>query len=109
MRLTTNARDEVLRWSRRLQTVQPCLRITIQAGGCAGLRYDLSFDSVLQSHDTEIICDDIRVHTDPQTLPYLDNLTLDYAEDLMGGSFRFTNTGVHGLCNCGISFTGRTS
>ncbi|MEM8603742.1 MAG: iron-sulfur cluster assembly accessory protein [Cyanobacteria bacterium P01_H01_bin.121] len=104
MHLTPNARDEVLRWSQRLENEVPRLRITVHEGGCGGLMYDLQFQSVLQTNDTEFLCEDVNVHIDAQSLPYLEGLVLDYAQDLMGGSFRFTNPSVDGSCSCGISF-----
>jgi iron-sulfur cluster assembly protein len=47
----------------------------------------------------------ISVLIDKSSLPYLEELRLDYAEDLMGGGFRFSNPQVATTCSCGLSFT----
>ncbi|WP_143438253.1 iron-sulfur cluster assembly accessory protein, partial [Hydrocoleum sp. CS-953] len=36
---------------------------------------------------------------------YLNGLTLDYSEDLMGGGFRFNNPNAKVVCGCGNSFS----
>ena len=47
----------------------------------------------------------ISVSIDLQQLAYLDNLKLDYSEDLMGGGFRFQNALAASVCGCGNSFS----
>ena len=47
----------------------------------------------------------ISVSIDLQQLAYLDNLKLDYSEDLMGGGFRFQNPLATSVCGCGNSFS----
>ncbi|MEN9565232.1 MAG: hypothetical protein RLZZ69_428, partial [Cyanobacteriota bacterium] len=46
----------------------------------------------------------INLAIDPQSWKYVESLKLDYAEDLMGGGFRFHNPQNKKTCGCGISF-----
>ncbi len=90
----------------------PRLRVTIIPGGCMGMVYNLALvDAVHPSdrvfHQTSIDSDsqrDIEVVVDEGSLPYIQDLVLDYSEDLMGGGFRFHNPKVSQSCGCGNSF-----
>ncbi|PSB01049.1 HesB/IscA family protein [Merismopedia glauca] len=80
------------------------LRLGVKPGGCGDFLYVLSFDSILNPDDITYESDGITVAVDSQSLNYIDGLTLDYSEDLMGGNFRFHNPNAASSCGCGISF-----
>jgi iron-sulfur cluster assembly protein len=104
--LSPTAIAEVKRLKRKhLKSTNGFLRIGIQAKGCAGLSYQLDFAESMDTNDQVFSCDDqIQVAVNRQNLSYVDGLTLDYSEDLMGGSFRFHNPNAHKTCSCGHSF-----
>ena len=79
-------------------------RILVQAGGCADFYYNLSFESQVNPSDQILDKGELQVIIDPQSLEYIDGLTLDYTEDLMGGSFRFHNPNAVRTCGCSHSF-----
>jgi iron-sulfur cluster assembly protein len=79
-------------------------RLAVEVGGCSGYLYQLSFTHHVQPGDQQFQQQDIRVLIDPQSLTYLQGLTLDYSEDLMGGGFRFYNPRAQQTCGCGQSF-----
>lgn len=93
---------------KRLQSKQCCpnsfFRLSIQAGGCSGLIYHMAFDANLTSGDRAIECNGISIVLDPQSLVHIENLSIDYSEDLMGGGFRFHNAKAIATCSCGNSF-----
>jgi Fe-S cluster assembly iron-binding protein IscA len=76
-----------------------------------------SIDSSAKSHlnhgndstvatQTEIFAGNgIKIITDSDTCHYIQNLTIDYSEDLMGGGFRFNNPQATATCECGNSFS----
>lgn len=78
-----------------------CLEVT--PGGCSGLIYKLGFatptqsDRLYQSNGIDIVV--------PHNIRYLNGLTIDYSEDLMGGAFRFHNPNAVTFCGCGNSFS----
>lgn len=80
------------------------LRIGILPGGCAGQVYQLDFQGGSRPGDRQFPLGDVILWVDEQSWPLLQDLTLDYSEDLMGGSFRFDNAAIAQHCNCGQSF-----
>jgi iron-sulfur cluster assembly protein len=47
----------------------------------------------------------IKVISEADSCHYIQNLTIDYSEDLMGGGFRFNNPQATVTCGCGNSFS----
>jgi iron-sulfur cluster assembly protein len=45
----------------------------------------------------------IKIAIAPEAQSYLENLKIDYAEDLMGGGFRFENPQATSTCSCSQS------
>ncbi|WP_310410097.1 iron-sulfur cluster assembly accessory protein [Chamaesiphon sp. OTE_8_metabat_110] len=95
---------EIKRMQMARNLVETNLRVGFTNGGCENFYYTIDFtDSILEQ---ERVCrvDGISVVIDRHHLAYLDNLKLDYAEDLMGGGFRFENPLATNVCGCGNSF-----
>ncbi|MFM5892745.1 MAG: HesB/IscA family protein [Dolichospermum sp.] len=92
----------------RLKAKQPSdilFRLHVKSGGCADWFYDLAFDTTVQSHDQVLELHDIHLVIDSQSLNYINGLSIDYSEDLMGGAFRFHNPQATSTCSCGNSFS----
>ncbi|QSJ17157.1 iron-sulfur cluster assembly accessory protein [Nostoc sp. UHCC 0702] len=90
----------------RLKSKQPnaLFRLAVKPGGCSGLFYDMSFDEAVKVSDRLFDLNGIQVVVDAETLDYVNDLALDYSEDLMGGGFRFHNPQAIATCGCGNSF-----
>ncbi len=80
-------------------------RISIKPGGCADLFYILDFDSKIQNTDHQFQNQGLSILVDPHSYAYIQELKLDFSEDLMGGGFRFHNPNALKTCSCGQSFT----
>ena len=103
--LSLTAIGEVKRLrSKHLKTEDGVLRIGVHEGGCSGWSYQLEFAQSPATDDQVFDCGDLQVVVDRQSLAYLNGLTLDYTEDLMGGGFRFYNPKATETCSCGHSF-----
>ncbi|MDJ0726982.1 MAG: iron-sulfur cluster assembly accessory protein [Prochloraceae cyanobacterium] len=96
---------------KRLKSNQPNqnsrFRLKVKPGGCLGAIYSLEIEAESTKEETgDLILEinDIVAIVDSESYPYLQNLKLDYAEDLMGGGFRFNNPDVSSTCSCGQSF-----
>ncbi|MBH8562440.1 iron-sulfur cluster assembly accessory protein [Nostoc sp. CENA67] len=91
----------------RLKSKQPnaLLRLAVKPGGCSGLFYDMSFDETVKADDRLFDLNGIQVVIDAESLDYVNDLALDYSEDLMGGGFRFHNPQAIATCGCGNSFS----
>lgn len=102
--LTEAAEAEIKRMQTSSQQPQSYFRLAIKKGGCAGWYYSLELNQTVQASDRTYTIAGISVLLDSQSLPYLENMRLDYAEDLMGGGFRFYNPNTANPCRCGLSF-----
>ena len=80
-------------------------RLRVKSGGCADWFYDLAFDTTVQPQDQVLELQNLCVIIDPESLNYINELSLDYSEDLMGGGFRFHNPQATSTCSCGNSFS----
>ncbi|NET55320.1 MAG: iron-sulfur cluster assembly accessory protein [Symploca sp. SIO2E6] len=102
--LSKVAVSEIRRLQLRRHNQEARLRLGVQAGGCAQLYYTIDFDDEINPGDRIYNCEGICVIVDASSLNYLNGLTVDYSEDLMGGGFRFHNPNAVFSCGCGNSF-----
>lgn len=101
--LSKAAVEEIRRLQLRRQ-MPARLRLGVKAGGCAALYYTIDFDEMTSLSDRVYDCSGIEVIVDEISLNSIQELTLDYSEDLMGGGFRFHNPKAIESCGCGNSF-----
>ncbi|MDT5248162.1 MAG: hypothetical protein QOJ28_796 [Mycobacterium sp.] len=80
------------------------LRITVEPGGCAGLRYKLEFDDRSQDGDLDVDFDGVKLTVDRMSAPYLQDAQIDFVDALTGGGFTINNPNATGSCACGDSF-----
>jgi len=81
------------------------LRVAVTEGGCAGLTYSADIDREMHQDESVVLeSGGIRIVSDPESRPYLDGLTIDYSDDLIGGGLQFTNANAGTTCGCGASF-----
>ncbi|MDK1493573.1 iron-sulfur cluster assembly accessory protein [Sinorhizobium sp. 7-81] len=88
------------------QTPEPAngLRITVQAGGCAGLRYHLGLDSASREGDAVIDTGGVKVFVDSESQSHVGGMTVDFATGLNSPGFIFDNPNARENCACGKSF-----
>ncbi|MDZ8184849.1 MAG: iron-sulfur cluster assembly accessory protein [Nostoc sp. ChiSLP02] len=102
--LSQAATSEIVRIKSKQQP-EVLFRLAVKPGGCSGLFYDMSFDKTIKAGDRVFDFDEVQVIVDAESLDRLNGLTVDYAEDLMGGGFRFNNPQAIASCTCGNSFS----
>ncbi|HEY0496949.1 MAG TPA: iron-sulfur cluster assembly accessory protein [Kutzneria sp.] len=80
------------------------LRIAVQPGGCAGLRYQLFFDE--RSLDGDLLRDfgGLKVAVDRMSAPYLQGATIDFVDTIEKQGFTIDNPNAQNSCACGDSF-----
>jgi iron-sulfur cluster assembly protein len=81
------------------------VRISVKAGGCSGLSYDLTFDTEMNEGDETYDDSGVTLVTDVRSLLYLMNMTLDYSDGINGKGFQFINPNATRTCGCGESFS----
>ncbi|ACB00052.1 MULTISPECIES: iron-sulfur cluster assembly accessory protein [Cyanophyceae] len=104
IQITPSAAQEIKRIQRSRQATDSYLRITVQSGGCLDYIYQFSLDAEPQSGDRQETIRNINILINHNDAEQLKDLSIDYSEDLMGGSFRFKNPHTIKTCNCGQSF-----
>ncbi|AGY58157.1 HesB/IscA family protein [Gloeobacter kilaueensis] len=103
--LTDAALREVRRLRQKSGDPRKFLRLGVANAGCSGMSYTMKLDSAAQPDDQVHEYGDLKVAIDAASLAYLDELTLDWSSDLMGGGFRFHNPKATHTCGCGSSFS----
>jgi len=79
------------------------LRVAVQPGGCAGLRYALYFDDRRLDDDIVERLDGVEVRMDKMSAPYLRGAEIDYVDGLQQSGFTINNPNAKGSCACGDS------
>jgi iron-sulfur cluster assembly accessory protein len=67
--------------------------------------YQLRPAGVALASEVVVDCGALEVLVADSLLPYIQELTVDFSEDLMGGGFRFVNPQAAQTCGCGNSFS----
>ncbi|WP_024793181.1 HesB/IscA family protein [Tomitella biformata] len=80
------------------------LRIAVQPGGCAGLRYQLFFDDRDLDGDLVREFSGVKLIVDRMSGPYVEGAVIDYADTIEKQGFTIENPNAGGSCACGDSF-----
>ncbi len=80
------------------------LRVSVQPGGCSGLRYQLFFDERNLDGDAVRGFGGVSVVVDRMSVPYLHGATIDFVDTIEKQGFTIDNPNAGGSCACGDSF-----
>ncbi|WP_018180066.1 HesB/IscA family protein [Jongsikchunia kroppenstedtii] len=80
------------------------LRIAVQPGGCAGLRYQLFFDDRTLDGDLTQDFGGVKLAVDRMSAPYVQGATIDFVDTIEKQGFTIDNPNATGSCACGDSF-----
>ena len=105
--ISAAAAQEIKRIQRSRQKLDSYLRLSIKSGGCSGSYYSLELNETIGSSDRHHESHGFLILIDENHYSCLQELKIDYSEDLMGGGFRFHNSNVTATCSCGFSFSPR--
>jgi iron-sulfur cluster insertion protein len=102
--MTENAKKKVREFIKQDASLNgKSLRVYVEAGGCSGFQYGLTFDEQ-QPGDEIGEFEEIKVLIDPNSSQYLSNAQVDYVESLHGSGFSISNPQAKSSCGCGKSF-----
>ena len=79
------------------------LRLLVEAGGCSGFEYGMSFDDKKEG-DEVFESNGITFLLDETSREYLEGCVLDFDDGLTGKGFEFRNPNASSTCGCGRSF-----
>ena len=81
------------------------LRIAVDAGGCAGFKYQMGLVSEVNPDDLVVERDGIKVFVDRESVSHLVGTTVDFVIGLQSSGFTFDNPQATSSCSCGKSFS----
>jgi iron-sulfur cluster assembly accessory protein len=81
------------------------LRLGVMGGGCSGFQYKLVFEEKAEEMDQVIEAKGVKLFIDLKSSLYLNGVTLDYHDGLMGAGFKISNPNARSTCGCGESFS----
>jgi iron-sulfur cluster assembly protein len=88
-----------------LDAAKVCLRVGVKGGGCSGFSYLLDLTESRKDTDEAFEQHGIRIICDPKSLLYLNGVTVDFKDEIMGRGFVFNNPNATSSCGCGSSFS----
>ena len=79
------------------------LRLMAVPGGCAGFRYDMRFDTAIDSTDTVTETGGVKLVIDAESVPRVIGATIDFRDEgIQGAGFAIENPNETGhSCTCG--------
>jgi iron-sulfur cluster assembly accessory protein len=81
------------------------IRIMVQSGGCAGLKYMMGLVSEAAPDDIVVEFSDIKVFIDAESGPRMAGTRVDFITSLESSGFSFENPNAAAKCSCGKSFS----
>ena len=85
---------------------QVYLRMRVVGGGCSGFQHKLDLDPKIDPKLDQVFeFHGIPVVVDKRSLIYLDNVTVDFHDDLNRRGFSINNPSAKSTCGCGSSFS----
>ncbi len=105
--LTERAAGEVktIIKDQELDAEKTFLRVGVKGGGCSGFSYTLDLTESRNESDEEWDLHGVKVICDPKSHIYLEGVSVDFKDEVMGRGFVFNNPNATGTCGCGSSFS----
>lgn len=102
--LTDNAINAVSKFIHSANKPILGLRISVEGGGCSGLKYNMRLEEHPSDGDHFVECSGVTVIVDGNSASMLTGVTVDFVESMEGSGFKFENPNASGSCGCGKSF-----
>jgi iron-sulfur cluster assembly accessory protein len=80
------------------------LRVAVEGGGCSGFQYEITLDTPAED-DLVLEKAGEKIVIDSASLPFLENATIDFSDELIGARFIIDNPNATSACGCGTSFS----
>ena len=104
IQVTETAYAELMRLGATQGIPTPVVKMGVDAGGCSGQSYSMGLADAATDGDPVFEHGELTVSCAKDSLAFLDGLTIDFSNDLIGGGFKFRNPNAKGTCSCGMSF-----
>ena len=67
------------------------LRMSVEGGGCSGMTYKMDFEDKKLEFDKTFESNGLTIVCDLKSWLYLQNVEIDYSDDLLNGGFKIKN------------------
>tara|TARA_B100000941_G_scaffold126520_1_gene89461 strand:- start:230 stop:613 length:384 start_codon:yes stop_codon:yes gene_type:complete len=81
------------------------LRMSVDGGGCSGMTYKMDFEKDKGEFDKVFVSNGLKIICDLKSWLYLQDVQIDYSDDLLNGGFKISNPNAERTCGCGTSFS----
>jgi iron-sulfur cluster insertion protein len=81
------------------------LRLSVEGGGCSGFQYRFGLAESIESDDSAVETDGVKLVVDSISLDLVRGAAVDYVENLGGAAFKVENPQAASGCGCGSSFS----
>jgi iron-sulfur cluster assembly accessory protein len=82
------------------------LRMSVKGGGCSGFQHKLDLDKEMNPKlDEKFEQHGVAIVIDRRSLMYLNDVVVDYHDDLNKRGFSISNPNAKTTCGCGSSFS----
>ena len=78
--------------------------LEVKGGGCAGFKYDWSFDDEPSKDDEKLDFNEFSLLVDKSSLLMLSGMTIEYKKEIFGSFLELKNPNATSSCGCGESF-----
>ena len=78
--------------------------ISVNSGGCNGLKYDISPIEKRYKNDILLQLDGIDISVCPKSMMFIAGTHIRWETDNMSSGFKFDNPNAKGKCGCGTTF-----
>ena len=100
--LTETAKEHLIALSKEHN--KKYVRLEVKGGGCAGFKYEWSFDDNKSNDDEFVEYEDFTLLLDKASLMYLAGMTIEYRKEIFGSFLELKNPIAKSTCGCGESF-----
>ena len=80
------------------------VRLEVKGGGCAGFKYDWSFDDEPSKDDEKLYFNEFSLLVDKSSILMLSGMTIEYKKEIFGSFLELKNPNATSSCGCGESF-----
>jgi iron-sulfur cluster assembly accessory protein len=80
------------------------VRLEVKGGGCAGFKYDWSFEDNKDNNDEEMQYENFTLLVDKSSILMLAGMTIEYKKEIFGSFLQLINPNAKSSCGCGESF-----
>ena len=104
IKLSDNAALRIKEIMSKAENESVGVRVSVKAGGCAGMSYVMEYTKEVNSNDELIEDKGVKVFIDSSAVMYLLGTEMDYKKEELSSSFVFNNPNETERCGCGESF-----